>query len=174
MRAKGIKEETAFIFYAERSLEMNTKIVAVDFDGTLCENKYPDIGKPFIRMIDYVKSQKEKKNAKLILWTCRKGNELHEAIEWCKTYGLYFDSINKNLPEVIEYFGEDTRKIFANEYIDDRNSKVHSRNIFYLCDGKACYECSNNECKHTSRVEHALNFIEDGGYYFEKEEKLND
>lgn len=99
---------------------MNTKIIAVDFDGTLCENKWPEIGKPNIEVIQYLHQQK-KDGTKLILWTCREGELLRNAIIWCdKFYGLQFDMVNGNLPETIEYFGGDCRKISATEYIDDK------------------------------------------------------
>lgn len=100
--------------------EKKPKIIAVDFDGTLCTNKYPEIGEPNLEVINYLKQQKEQ-GAKLILWTCRYGDLLEDARLWVKTQGIVFDEINRNLPGVIEDFGSDTRKIFANEYIDDRN-----------------------------------------------------
>lgn len=96
------------------------RIIAVDFDGTLCEDRYPEIGKPLYGTIDYI--LKEQKNgAKLILWTCRAGEMLENAVKWSAEHGIKFDAVNENLPEIIEAFGSDTRKIFANEYIDDRN-----------------------------------------------------
>lgn len=94
------------------------KIIAVDFDGTLCENKFPEIGEPRQDIIRAVLI-KQKAGAKLILWTCRTGVMLQNAVEWCKEQGLQFDAVNENLPEIIESFGGDTRKIFANEYWDD-------------------------------------------------------
>ena len=97
---------------------MKSKIIAVDFDGTLCTNAYPYIGFENWLVIDYVIAQK-KLGAKIILWTCRSGKLLEEAVAWCKELGLTFDAVNENLPEIIEAFGKDTRKIFANEYIDD-------------------------------------------------------
>lgn len=95
-----------------------SKIIAVDFDGTLCENKWPEIGEANTKLILYLREEK-RKGSKLILWTCRQGDELHAALEWCYWMQLEFDAVNKNLPEIIDLFGEDTRKIFANEYIDD-------------------------------------------------------
>ena len=97
---------------------MNSKIIAVDFDVTLCSNCYPYLGFANHMLIDYLKMQR-KAGAKLILWTCRSGALLEEAVLWCKDKGLMFDAVNENLPEIIETFGSDTRKIFANEYIDD-------------------------------------------------------
>lgn len=97
------------------------KIIAVDFDGTLCENKWPEIGAPNEELINHLKSQQVVGN-KVILWTCREGDLLSDAINWCRGHGLLFDAINENLPDVIREFGGSNRKIFAHEYIDDRNS----------------------------------------------------
>ena len=98
--------------------KMKNKIIAVDFDGTLCVNRYPEIGFGNYELVQYLIEQK-KTGAKLILWTCRSGKLLAEAVLWCRERGLTFDAVNENLPEIIEAFGSDTRKIFANEYIDD-------------------------------------------------------
>lgn len=95
------------------------KIIAVDFDGTLCEDKWPEIGKPNLPLILYLRRQ-QRKGAKIILWTCREGIEAANAILWCLNHGLNPDACNENLPEVIEEFGGDCRKIFAHVYIDDK------------------------------------------------------
>ena len=98
---------------------MQSKVIAVDFDGTLCENKWPEIGEPNVELIDYLKDQ-QSQGAKLILWTCRGEDRLEKACGWCVEQGLVFDAINENLPEIISLFGSDTRKIYADEYIDDK------------------------------------------------------
>ena len=95
-------------------------IVAVDFDGTLCENAFPEIGAPKQEIIDTIKEYRSF-GWKIILWTCRNKEHLTKAVEWCNQQGLVFDSINENLPEVEEVFGGYTRKIFADVYIDDKN-----------------------------------------------------
>ncbi len=103
---------------------MENKIIAVDFDGTLCENRYPEIGKPNEKVINYlIKRQKE--GDKLILWTCRGGNMLVAAVDWCKDHGITFDAINDNLRSSIEWAnGLNSRKVWADEYIDDKNVLV--------------------------------------------------
>ncbi len=152
---------------------MDFKIIAVDFDGTLCENKWPEIGEPNHKMITYLK-ERQAAGDKLILWTCRVDEMLDNAVRWCRNKGLIFDAVNENLPSIIAEFGTDTRKIFANEYIDDRNAWLPSEkveDILYFCDGKQCGEtCPSTECKHTSDISHAKNFIK-GDYdsYWEKE-----
>lgn len=99
------------------------KIIAVDFDGTLCVNKWPEIGKPNMDLINYLKDRRADGN-RVILWTCRVGSKLMEAIYFCASHGLYFDAVNENLPEVIKEFSIESRKIFAHEYIDDRAASV--------------------------------------------------
>lgn len=104
---------------------MKQNIIAVDFDGTLCENKWPEIGMPNEELIEYLK-KRQANGEKLILWTSRNEEQTKEAVEWCKKYGLVFDAVNDNLPEIVEAFGGNCRKIFANEYIDDRNRSISS------------------------------------------------
>lgn len=95
-------------------------IVAVDFDGTLCEDAYPEIGKPKKEVIAAIKEY-QSYGWKIILWTCRNYEHLDKAVEWCKQQGLEFDAINTNLQEVQDLYGGDTRKVFADVYIDDKN-----------------------------------------------------
>lgn len=101
---------------------MEGRIIAVDFDGTLCSDCYPKIGKANDALFQYLKML-QRMGDRLILWTCRRGVSLKEAIAFCKARGLIFDAVNENLPEVIERFGGDSRKIFADIYIDDRSVK---------------------------------------------------
>lgn len=70
---------------------MNSKIIAVDFDGTLCENKWPEIGKPHTDVIEYVKKRKNAGD-KLILWTNRVEDKLDAAVQWCREQGIVFDA----------------------------------------------------------------------------------
>ena len=96
-------------------------IIAVDFDGTLCENAWPDIGEANLDLIVYLRWQ-QNRGTKVILWTCRTGDKLDDAVRWCANRELYFDAVNENIPEAVEYFGDECRKIFAHVYIDDRAS----------------------------------------------------
>lgn len=98
------------------------RIIGVDFDGTLAVTRgsYPRIQKPIQEIIDYV-LEEQKKGAYLILVTMREGEVLDQAVEWCKEQGIEFDAVNDNLPHMKEYFKNNPRKIFCNEYIDDMN-----------------------------------------------------
>ena len=101
--------------------EMNTlpKIVAVDFDGTLVEDRYPYIGNPNEEMFSLCKRLKEQGVAH-ILRTFRDDEQLEHAVLFCKAHGLEFDAVNENLKEVREMFHNDTRKVYADLYIDDK------------------------------------------------------
>jgi hypothetical protein len=93
--------------------------IAVDFDGTIVEHEYPEIGKEKLFAFQTLK-ELEKMGALLILWTFRTGKELDEAVEYCRKNGIEFYSVNKNYPE--EIFDETvSRKINADIYIDDKN-----------------------------------------------------
>lgn len=95
------------------------KIYAVDFDGTLAVTHFPEIIEPIMPMIETCKRLQQEGNI-LIMWTCRCNEDLEAAVEFCKRYGLIFDLINENVPENVEKFGNDSRKIFAHVYIDDK------------------------------------------------------
>ena len=95
------------------------KVIAIDFDGCICSDAYPDIGKPHRETIEKALAEKANGTA-LILWTCREGQQLQEAVEACKCWGLSFDAVNNNLPERVSIFGSNPRKIGADEYWDDR------------------------------------------------------
>lgn len=94
------------------------KIIAVDFDGTLFENAWPDVGAPIEKNINKLKAE-QADGAKVILWTNRVGGALDKAVNFCKEHGIHLDAVNENLPEIVQGFGTDCRKIFANEYWDD-------------------------------------------------------
>jgi hypothetical protein len=100
-------------------LYQKKKIIAVDFDGTLFTDKYPNVGEPILDTIARLKLE-QAEGAKAILWTNRSDEPLRLAVEACAGQGIFFDAVNDNLPEIIEFFGCNTRKIFANEYWDDR------------------------------------------------------
>ena len=95
-------------------------IVAFDFDGTVVEHQFPKIGPPLPGAIETLRALQDAGHT-LILWTCRKGLELQAALEWLDAQGVYPECVNCNTPEMEVEFGGDTRKVFANVYIDDRN-----------------------------------------------------
>lgn len=94
--------------------------IAVDFDGTLVENRYPKIGKPILFAFETLKKLQQEGH-QIILWTYRSGIRLEEAVEYCKSKGINFYAVNKSYPE--EEYEEKvmSRKILADVFIDDRN-----------------------------------------------------
>lgn len=90
-------------------------IVAVDFDGTLrAEN-----GTPNTFLFNSLR-KRQRAGDILILWTCRSGKKLAEAVKFCAENGLKFNYINQNAPQTVQMLGNDPRKIYADLYIDDR------------------------------------------------------
>lgn len=101
-------------------------IIAVDFDGTLVRDKFPAIG-------DLKKSHTgngtlleeliklQVKGHQIILYTCREGEFLKEAVDFCKKHGMVFDAVNENVPSTLKWWeGRISRKPFAHVYLDDR------------------------------------------------------
>ena len=123
------------------------QIIAVDFDGTLCVNAWPEIGAENKSVCDYVRNR-QRNGAKLILWTCRRDDMLDKAVQWCRERGIIFDAVNENLPEMIEKFGGDCRKVYADEYLDDKmvplpmKRKSPDPGIVDLC--KLLTKCTKN------------------------------
>lgn len=96
------------------------KIIAVDFDGTIVEHKYPNVGEEMMFAFDTLKAL-QKKGHKLILWTFRTGKYLEEAVKYCEKNGLKFYAVNRSYPEEVFDEKEISRKINADIFIDDRN-----------------------------------------------------
>ena len=116
-------------------------VIAVDFDGTLCEYAFPKIGEQKLHhkeLLDLLVAMRQNGH-KLILWTCRGDNEeypcLSEAIEWCKNQGLEFDAINENIIGTKKLSGP-SPKVVADFYIDDKalvfDKIVNTKTIEFL------------------------------------------
>ena len=107
---------------SERTLQ---KAIAIDFDGCLCANAYPDIGAPNWEII-VAAAAEQIAGAGLILWTCREGELLENALEACTRWDLHFDAVNDSLPSWKQFYGNDTRKVGATEYWDDKAYRVQN------------------------------------------------
>lgn len=94
-------------------------IFGVDFDGTLSYGEWPEVGPANFGLIDFLNFRRSQGD-KLILWTCRCGDALNKAVNWCREQGICFDAVNDNLPEIVEKYGSNSRKICCDYYIDDR------------------------------------------------------
>ena len=98
-------------------------IIAVDFDGTIVDHRYPSIGKEIPGAIDTLKKLVKEGN-RLILWTVREGDLLQDAVDFCRSRGLEFFAVNSNVPQN-DFFLSSAKavsgKVSADIYIDDRN-----------------------------------------------------
>ena len=95
--------------------------IAVDFDGTIVEHRYPEIGKELPFATQTLRMLIEDRH-KLILWSVREGKLLEEAVEWCRKRGVEFYAVNKDFPEEdLSKNQSFSRKIKADMWIDDRN-----------------------------------------------------
>lgn len=99
---------------------MTSKIIAVDFDGTIVEDRYPEIGKPKLFAFETLK-RLQSDGHRLTLWTYRSGKALQDAVDFCEKHGIEFYGINNSF--IGEEFDETkaSRKINADIFIDDRN-----------------------------------------------------
>lgn len=105
-------------------------IIAVDFDGVLCEDRFPMIGRPKMQAINLIAQLMDEGN-EVILWTSRTDRELEAAVKWCEEIGLHFCAINENAPsnirQYIRKYPNGTRKVYADVYIDDHNIEWATR-----------------------------------------------
>lgn len=91
------------------------KIIAVDFDGTIAKTRFPYIVE-LIPEATYI-TKWRRMGHKVVLWTCREGEVLEQALQFCKDKGIQFDAINQNIQTK---YKDDPRKIFADIYLDDK------------------------------------------------------
>ena len=94
--------------------------IAVDFDGTIVEHRYPEIGNEVPFAIDTLKML-SREGHRLILWSVREGHLLDEAVAWCRERGLEFYAVNKDFPEETRQHDHFSRKLKVDLFIDDRN-----------------------------------------------------
>ena len=95
--------------------------IAVDFDGTIVEHRYPKIGQEIPFAIDTLKML-IKDHHKLILWSVREGKLLDDAVNWCRERGVEFYAVNRDYPEeTMENNQHFSRKLKVDMWIDDRN-----------------------------------------------------
>lgn len=95
-------------------------VIAVDFDGTIVEHRYPEIGREIPFAIETLKKLIEDRH-RLVLWTVREGKLLDEAVEYCRKRGVEFYAVNGNYQEEKHGNSDFTRKINADVFIDDKN-----------------------------------------------------
>ena len=101
------------------------EVIAIDFDGTILDNHFPKIENPRMEVIEFI--QRNRKRFTWILWTCRTGDQLQKATDYMRNqFGIVFDYVNENTPDNIKKWGGDTRKVFSDYYVDDRNELLNN------------------------------------------------
>ena len=88
-------------------------ILAVDFDGTIARSSFPDIlgEQPYA---GEVLRKLHERGHYIIIWTCRSGKNLLDAINWLLEHNIPFDRVNDHCPENIKRYGKGSGKIYAN------------------------------------------------------------
>lgn len=99
---------------------LNNKKLAIDFDGTIVDDAYPNIGKAKLFAFDTLKKL-QSEGYRLILWTYRSGDKLQDAVDFCKQNGIEFYAVNSSFEGEIFDSETQSRKIDADLFIDDRN-----------------------------------------------------
>ena len=99
---------------------MKSLLIAVDFDGTVVEDRYPSIGKPMPFAIETLKML-QADGHRIILWTYRHGKKLDEAVEFLKSQDVPPYAVNRSYPEEASHPNDVSRKVRADLFIDDRN-----------------------------------------------------
>ena len=99
-------------------------ILAIDFDGTIAEHPQEgdkSVGPEIYGAIAALRYLKQH-DLTLILWTCREGDWLDEAVKWLAERGVVFDKVNENVMSLTDSQGNTCwpRKVFADLYIDDK------------------------------------------------------
>ena len=94
-------------------------IIAIDFDQTLHIGQWPQIGQPKPYAVHALKTLRDEGHY-LILWTCREGRELLDAVNWMNEHGIPFDRVNDNHHRMVQFHNCNSRKVYADLYIDDK------------------------------------------------------
>ena len=122
-------------------------LIAVDFDGTVVEHRYPEIGNEIPFATDTL-CRLIAEHHRLVLWTVRKGKLLDDAIEWCRKRGVEFYAVNSDFPDE-EFTADMSRKIKVDMVIDDRN-------VGGLPDWGIIYEMIHRNISYKEYMEEAL------------------
>ena len=136
--------------------------IAVDFDGTIVEHRYPEIGKERPFAIATLKRLQKERHL-LILWSVREGKRLQEAVDYCRERGLEFYAVNSNDPDSTSFESSECgcRKVNADIYIDDRS-------IGGLPDWGVIYQMIHNHWTYDEYLEQLNNEERDAPTLFQR------
>jgi hypothetical protein len=95
-------------------------VIAIDFDDTIAYSNYPDILGIKPNAAEVIGKMHNEGND-IIVWTCRLGEPLEMAEAFLKENKILHHTVNKHIQRIMDKYGNDTRKIYADVYIDDKN-----------------------------------------------------
>lgn len=127
--------------------------IAIDFDGTIVDHRYPSIGKEKPLAVETVK-QLIADGHKVILWTVRSGDLLEDAVQWCERKGIQFYAVNNNYPKggMFDSVKGDSPKVDADLFIDDSN-------LGGLPDWEDIYDMINNKLQSRGKRNKSKSFM---------------
>lgn len=137
--------------------EVDHKILAVDFDGTIVSNEFPLVGIPNMGVIDKIK-EFVTMGGKWILWTCRHGQELEAAVQFCKEQGIPPDAVNEDIPSVknSEFGRSKSVKPYFDMCVDDKNNTISDFINSDFSSGQSVYEPGDAQ---QSRISGVMSFV---------------
>ena len=106
-------------------------IFAIDFDGTIVEHAYPNIGEVHEETLNFIYDL-VREGHEWTLLTMREGDKLQEALDYLEVFGLKPNYVNDNPPCIKEEFSSNPRKVFAHAYLDDRNAFTYDLQIMFF------------------------------------------
>ncbi|AGI11384.1 HAD-like domain containing protein [Listeria phage LP-125] len=110
------------------------KYIAIDFDGTIAseqEESYPLVGE----LLPYAKETIEELvelGAVITVWTCREELGMDLCLDFLASNNIPYHFVNENNPDKIAIWKNDTRKIGADLYIDDKALKAVGKEVDWL------------------------------------------
>lgn len=103
---------------------IESKTFTVDFDNTCALEEFPNVGMD-VPLAEWALKLIQDSGHKIILWTCRTGQQLEDAVNWFKEKGIKLAAVNdwddehkKN--DFAREYGI-PRKVLGDFHIDDHN-----------------------------------------------------
>jgi ribonucleotide monophosphatase NagD (HAD superfamily) len=112
-------------------MRLKYKRIACDYDGTIAFDSYPEVG-AVKEYASVVLRRVKEAGGQIIIWTCRTGKDAEEVKKKLADAGIEYDAFNDNLPETQLMFPDNSRKVFADVYIDDKANFCEEIDWFWI------------------------------------------
>lgn len=121
-------------------MELKFKYFAIDFDGTIAYDAYPNVGKLIPGAKETMQKIKEL-GGEIAIWTCRTDQWAQDAKDFLDKNEIPYDYFNKPFDHHVNiYGGDNSRKIYADCYIDDRSVQFGCEPVDWCIVQKAIYK----------------------------------